>query len=443
MNSESNKKLGNGRVLLLVTGILYIVLGFFGLLGSFLLDTVGQMFGLRTGFWTIVSVILSAYAILLGIIGIVQRNKISMGSILVKLSMVYLILSIISVLITALVTRSFLTISAVVSVVFWAIPICYIIGAYKNLEQHSGNTKGLNSGKYYMQRHWVLYAMLILPLAYFFIFSYIPMVNILLAWSPNNVILSVWETPWVGWANFERAFQLQPFRDAIRNTLMFSALDLALGFPAPIILALLLNELKFPRFKKITQTISYMPFFLSWIIIGGMATTLFSQNTGAVNNIIYDLGGTPIPFLTNSTHWVFTNVFLAIWRTVGWSTIIYLAAITGINPELYEAADIDGASRIQKMWHVTIPGIRPVMVVLLILTLGGIMSADLARFIALDNGLVRSVSEVIPTFIYRWGLLSMQFSLSAAIGIFQSVIGMILLLGGNWLAKRLGSNGFW
>ncbi|MCL1988486.1 MAG: ABC transporter permease subunit [Firmicutes bacterium] len=307
----------------------------------------------------------------------------------------------------------------------------------------SKGTAKKHSGNSYMARHWGLYAMLALPLIYFFIFSYVPMVNILIAFTQNNVLLPVWEVPFVGWANFQQAFTLSPFRDAVRNTLMFSALDLFVGFPAPIILALLLNELRMPLFKKITQTISYMPFFLSWIIVGGLATRLFSNNTGAVNNILTYMGFSTIPFLTSNVHWVLTNVFTAIWRTVGWNTIIYLAAITAVNPELYEAADMDGASRLRKMWHVTLPGIRPVIVILLVLTLGGIMGADLSRFLAMENLLVRTVSEVIPTFVFRWGLQSMQFSLAAAIGIFQSIIGTFLLLGSNWLAKKLGGNGFW
>lgn len=298
-------------------------------------------------------------------------------------------------------------------------------------------------GNSYMQRHWTLYAMLVLPVLFFFIFSYLPLINIQLAWRANNVVQSVWNVPWVGWDNFARAFQLQPFRSAIRNTLMFSFLDLVLGFPAPIILALLLNELKFPRFKKVTQTISYMPFFLSWVIIGGLATRLFSTSYGTINNLLYQAGFDRIPFLTDNTNWVFTNVFTNIWRGIGWNTIIYLAAITNVSPELYEAADMDGASRLRKMWHVTLPGIRPVMVIILILTLGHIMGADLARFITLDNNLVRDVAEVIPTFTFRWGLQSFQFALAAAVGIFQSIIGMTLLLAANWGAKKLGSHGFW
>ena len=309
----------------------------------------------------------------------------------------------------------------------------------------------------YWSRHWGLYAMLILPMVFFFIFSYLPMVNILIAFTRNNVILPVFEvirsggpggtSGWVGMANFEHAFNHAQFMNAIRNTVMFSAFDLLIGFPAPIVLALLLNELKMERFKKITQTISYMPHFLSWIIVGGMAVRLFSdspQTPGAINVMLYNwFGMEPIGFLTTSSSWAVVNILFAVWRSLGWNTIIYLAAITNISPELYEAADIDGASRIRKMWHVTLPGIRPVIVTLLILAIGGVMGADLARYEAMGNALVRDVANVIPTFIYRWALLGNNFSLGAAMGIFQSMIGMFLILTGNWIVKKLGGNAFW
>jgi len=295
----------------------------------------------------------------------------------------------------------------------------------------------------YWSRHWALYAMLVLPLTFFFVFRYIPMINVLLAWSPNNVFLSVWETDWVGWDNFRIAFDNPFFITAIRNTLMFSLLDLIVGFPAPIILALLLNELKMERFKKITQTISYMPHFLSWVIIGSMSLRLFSEHNGAINNMLYNWFGMTIPFLEAEAHWVVTVVLLNIWRSVGWSTIIYLAAITSISPELYEAAEIDGASRLRKMWHITLPGIRPVIITLFILTLGGTLQADLSRFLTLENAFVRGVSEVIPTFIFRWAIQGSQFHLGAAIGIFQSAIGLFLLLIGNWIVKKLGGNALW
>ena len=297
--------------------------------------------------------------------------------------------------------------------------------------------------KGYWSRHWSLYVMLLPVIIFLFIFSYLPMINIMIAFTVNNVIQPVWTLDWVGLANFERAFSIPPFWDAIRNTIMYSFLDLIIAFPAPIILALLLNELKFERFKKITQTISYMPHFISWIIIAGMSRQLFLMDNGMINNVLGNIGIGPIPFLESSGHWIWTNVFLQVWRSVGWGTILYLAAITNVSPELYEAAEMDGASRLRKMWHITLPGIRPTIITLFILTIGGVMNADLQRYLALENSFVRGVSEVIPTFIFRWGLQSFQFSLAAAIGIFQGIIGMVLLLSGNWFVKKLGGNGFW
>lgn len=299
----------------------------------------------------------------------------------------------------------------------------------------------------YWKRHWALYAMLVLPMIFFVVFSYWPMFNILIAFTVNQPLDPVWHTiqdgGWVGLDNFVLAFNTPQFVNAVRNTIRFSFLDLIIGFPSPIILALLINELKMERFKKITQTISYLPHFLSWVIIGAMSIQLFSQNGGAITNIIYNWTGVQVNFLTDHTNWIITNVAFAVWRSLGWNTIIYLAAITSISPELYEAADIDGATRIRKMWHVTLPGIRPVIITLLILSLGGIMGADLARFEAMGNSLVRPVADVIPMFIFRWALGGNQFALGAAIGIIQSLFGLFLLLGGNWLIKKLGGNGIW
>ena len=298
--------------------------------------------------------------------------------------------------------------------------------------------------KSYMVRHWGLYAMLLLPIAFFFIFSYMPMINMLIAFKQNNIIRPIMEVPWVGLDNFRWLFNNVQFFDAIRNTIMFSVLDLAIGFPAPIILALLLNEIKFRKFKRITQTISYMPFFLSWVIIGGLSTRLLAPD-GAVNNILVNTlsFNQPVPFLSNDTYWIATNVFFAIWRSLGWNTIIYLAAITAVNPELYEAADIDGASRLRKMWHVTLPGIRPVIVILFILTIGQIMGADMARFLAMENNLVLHVSLVMPIFVFRWGIQGLQYHRAAAAGLVGSVINLVLLFGANMLARKLGGRGLW
>ena len=300
--------------------------------------------------------------------------------------------------------------------------------------------------KAYFVRHWGLYAMLLLPVIFFIVFRYWPMINILLAFKENNVFLPIMQVEVHRngvFGNFIQAFNLTFFRNSVRNTLVFSALDLIIGFPAPIILALLLNELKFKLFKRVTQTISYMPHFLSWIIVSGLAIQLFSTSEGTVNALIINQGLSPIPFLTSHSHWVWTNVLLAVWRSLGWNTIIYLAAITSVNPELYEAADVDGASRIRKMWNVTLPSIRPVIIVLFILALGGMMGADFERFMALSNPLVTAWSSVLPIFVFQWGLQSAMFSLSAAVGFIQALINVALLFFANMLVKKLGGSGLW
>jgi putative aldouronate transport system permease protein len=296
----------------------------------------------------------------------------------------------------------------------------------------------------YMARYWVLYAMLLLPVAFFFIFRYWPMIYMQIAFRQNNIIMNIWDVPWVGLANFERAINHPPFINAFRNTIVFSVLDIAAGFPAPIILALLLNELKFRRFKRITQTISYMPHFLSWIIIAGLAVQLFAPEQGTINVLLYNwFEMDAIPFLNEDTPWIATVVALGVWRSVGWNTIIYLAAITNVNPELYEAADMDGASRIRKMWHVTLPGIRPVIIILFILALGQVMGADFERFLALRNPLVANVSDVLPLYIFEWGIQNWQHAMATAVGIMQNSINLVLLLIANFIVKLLGGDGLW
>ncbi|MCL1844261.1 MAG: ABC transporter permease subunit [Defluviitaleaceae bacterium] len=286
--------------------------------------------------------------------------------------------------------------------------------------------------------------MLLLPIVFFVIFRYWPMINMQIAFRENNFIQRIWDVPWVGMDNFERAVNHPPFRNAFRNTIVFSVLDIAAGFPAPIILALLLNELKFRKFKRITQTISYMPHFLSWIIISGLAISLLSPTVGTVNVLLGDLFNIgPIPFLNEDNWWIGTVVTLGVWRSVGWNTIIYLAAITSVNPELYEAADMDGASRLRKMWHVTLPGIRPVIIILFILALGGVMAADFDRFLALRNPLVANVSDVLPLYIWQWGLQRWQFAMATAVGIMQNTINLALLLTANFVVRRLGGDGLW
>lgn len=298
----------------------------------------------------------------------------------------------------------------------------------------------------YMKRYWTLYALLVLPLTYFIIFKYIPMTYIQIAFKKYSIVQNVWNMEWAdnhGFEYFIKAFKNRDFLYALRNTLMLNLLDLVIGFPAPIILALLLNELTFKRFKKLTQTVVYMPHFLSWIIISGLALQLFAPTNGLVNLFLSRLGMEPIPFLNEPVHWVFTYVFLGIWQSVGWNTIIYLAAITGISPELYEAAAVDGANRFRKIWHITLPGIKPTIVVLLIMSLGRILGSEFDRPFALGNKMVTSVSNVISTFVYTNGIQGLQFSLTTAVGLFQSVICVIFLFIANAVAKKFGERGVW
>ena len=298
----------------------------------------------------------------------------------------------------------------------------------------------------YLSRYWTLYAMLAIPLTYFIVFRYIPMTYIQIAFKRYSIIQSPWEMPWAannGFEYFIRAFNNLDFLYALRNTLMLNFLDLIIGFPAPIILALLLNELAFPRFKKLTQSVAYMPHFLSWIIISGLAKQLFTPTNGLVNIALNRMGFASIPFLNSPPHWVATYVFLGIWRNVGWNTIIYLAALTSINPELYEASAIDGAGRFQNIRYINLPGLRPTIITLLILNLGHILGSEFDRPFALSNPLVNSVSNVISIFVYRYGVRGLQFSLTTAVGLFQSVICVIFLLAANALAKKFGERGIW
>ncbi len=298
----------------------------------------------------------------------------------------------------------------------------------------------------YMKRYWQLYALLLLPLAYLLIFKYIPMVYIQIAFKKYSIVESIWKLPLAanhGFEYFIKAFNSKDFLYALRNTLSLNLLDLVVGFPAPIIFALILNEICFKRFKRVVQTIAYMPHFLSWVIVSGLALQLFAPNAGLINMLIKDMGGEAIPFLNEPAHWIGTYIGLGVWQSFGWNSIVYLAAIAGINPELYEAASVDGAGRFKKMWHITLPGLKPTIVVLLIMNLGNILGSGFDRPFAFQNNLVMRVADVIATYVYRVGIKGLQFSLTTAVGLFQSVVGVIFLLVANWLARKLGERGIW
>jgi len=298
----------------------------------------------------------------------------------------------------------------------------------------------------YLKRYWTLYAMLALPVIYFIIFKYIPMMYIQIAFKKFSITKSAWDMSWAknsGFENFIKAFSNKDFYNALRNTVMLNMLNLILGFPAPIILAIVLNELPYKRFKRFTQTIAYMPHFLSWVIISGLALQLFATRFGLVNTVLRQLGLEAVPYLDDPAHWVWTYVFLGIWQSVGWNTIIYLPALTGINPELYEAASVDGASRMRKIWHITLPGLKSTIVILLIIRMGYIIASDFDQPFAMSNTLVRDVSNVLSIFVYNYGIKGTQQSLATAVGLFQSVVGVCFLLITNSLSKKFGESGLW
>lgn len=298
----------------------------------------------------------------------------------------------------------------------------------------------------YLKRYWQLYALLALPMIYLVVFKYIPMVYVQIAFKKYNITQSVWDMSWAkdyGFEYFIKAFKNKDFIRALGNTLYLNLLDLFMGFPAPIIFALILNELCFKKFKRVVQTIAYMPHFLSWVIICSLALQLLAPSAGLINMVIQNMGGESIPFLNDSSHWVGTYIGLGIWQSFGWNSIVYLAAIAGINPELYEAASVDGAGRFKKMWHITLPGIKSTIVVLLIMNLGNILGSSFDRPFAFQNNLVLDVAEVISTFVYKTGIKGLQFSLTTAVGLFQSVVGVFFLLMANWISRRLGERGIW
>lgn len=295
---------------------------------------------------------------------------------------------------------------------------------------------------YYIKRDFLLYLMLCIPVAYIVLFKYAPMYGIQIAFKDYNIFQGAGKSPWNDFATFKQIFSSLQFYQVVRNTLVLNGLDLIVGFPAPILLALLINELIWTKFKKVSQTILYLPHFLSWVIIGGIVAQLLSP-TGMINSLITHMGGEPLPFLTNKYAWVATYAFIGVWQNAGWGTILYLAAMTGIDRQLYEAADVDGSGRLGKIWYVTLPGIRPTIVILLILQLGNIMAINFDRPFNVQNNLVMDFGDVISTYVYRVGIQSANFSVGAAVGLFQSVICLIFLLTSNFISRKLGDNGIW
>ncbi len=282
-----------------------------------------------------------------------------------------------------------------------------------------------------------IYLMLLPVVAFYVIFSYVPMYGIVLAWKNYRHTMGILGSPWVGWENFEVVFRNAGMIPAIRNTIVISLLKLVICFPAPIILALLLNEVTSRIFKRSAQTIVYLPNFISWVIIGGLVKTMFAIDDGLVNNILEAMGIGRINFLLDSRYFYFLLIGSELWKSTGWGTVIYIAAISGIDPTLYEAAKIDGCKRFGLVRFITFPCILPIIAVMLIMQISNIMNAGFDSVYNLYNKTVYDVADIIDTLVYRLGVSDGEIEQSTAVGLFKNVINFILLLTGNWLTKKM------
>ncbi|WP_129668370.1 ABC transporter permease [Phytoactinopolyspora endophytica] len=293
-----------------------------------------------------------------------------------------------------------------------------------------------------LRRDWQLYSLAVLPLLFFLIFRYLPMIGNVIAFRTFRPGGSIFGEEWVGLRYIEMFLNDPTFWNVFWNTIILGTLTLAVVFPMPIILALLLNEVRVRYFKRFVQTVSYLPHFLSIVIIAGMLMQLLSLE-GTVNQIVGALGGDAIPFLQQPEWFRAVYVSSEVWQTVGWGTILYLAALTTIDPQLYEAARIDGANRWKQTWYVTLPGIRPTMIVLMILNIGTFMALGFEKILLIYNPLTYPTADVIATYLYRIGLESNNFSYAAAIGLFEAIIGLTLILSANAISRRAVGTSLW
>ncbi len=282
--------------------------------------------------------------------------------------------------------------------------------------------------------------MLIVPLAYFLLFCYVPMAGTVVAFKKYNIFKGMWASPWIGLDNFKEAFAAKEFRTAIRNTLILNIGGLLINFPFPIVTAVLLSEMRSKKLKKTTEVILYMPHFLSMVIIAGIMYQIFGAR-GIVNSIIAGFGGTAFGFMSNTFSWRLIYWGSGIWSGLGYGMIVYLAAIAGVNTELYDAAYIDGAGRWKRIWHVTLPQIRPTIVTMTVMNVGKILSISFERPYLLGNVLVKQASSVISTYVYSVGLEAGRYDFAAAVGVFQSVVCVCMVVMANKFAKKLGEEG--
>ena len=296
-----------------------------------------------------------------------------------------------------------------------------------------------------LKRMWrwrYMYLFVLPAIIYFFIFSYLPYYGLQIAFKDYKLFSGMDASPWVGLQYFEEFFRSPDFGRLLKNTLVISLLRIAFGFPAPILFALLLNEVRHAWYKRSIQTITYFPNFLSWVVFAGIILVYIAPS-GVINAILKSLGMPEIQILTSTAYFLPMLIITDILKSFGFGAIIYLAALANIDPQLYEAAVMDGAGKLQQVWHVTLPGIRSTIVVMLILSLGGLMNAGFDQIFQLYNSSVQEVADIIDTFVYRIGLQSAQYSLGTAVGLFKGIIGFILIFTANSIVRRTGEYSIW
>lgn len=316
----------------------------------------------------------------------------------------------------------------------------------KTAVQNKSAPKRLSSFWRTFNRYKFYYLLALPGLLFFLIFHYVPMAGIVVAFkdiSPFEGISGIFTSEWVGLEHFKTFFSSFYFKTVLSNTVIISFLKILFGFPAPILLALLFNEVRSKYFKKTVQTISYLPHFISMVIMAGLVTNVLSTNGGVVNEIVKLFGGDPVFFLGDPKYFRAILVISDIWQGIGWGSIIYLAAITGIDLSLYEAAAMDGAGKIRQIMHVTIPGIAPTIIIMLILRVGSILNAGFEQVLLLYSPAVYKVGDIIDTFVYREGLVNTNYSYASAVGLFKSIIGSVMVIITNKFANKFGYDGIW
>ena len=297
--------------------------------------------------------------------------------------------------------------------------------------------------RFSMVRHWQLYLLLLPTLVFFVMFKYIPMLGVQIAFRDYWASKGIWGSNWVGLKHFSRFFSSYASENVIRNTIILSVYQLLLTFPFPIILALMLNNVTNTRYKKIVQTVTYMPHFISTVVLVSTMMIMFSPSVGIVNHLLKRFGFDEIYFFGDAAWFRHLYVISAVWQTTGWNSIIYLAALTSIDPSLHEAAMIDGATKLQRVRHIDLPGIAPTIVVMLILASGNLMSIGHEKVYLMQTSLNLDTSEIISTYVYKIGLLNNQFSYSTAINLFNSVINAVILVSVNSLSRKISDSSLW